>query len=208
MEIQLKFIFIQSVGKVRSAFQTSSTSTIIKVATIDKSLITRNKKIRYTSTLGHDDNQFRFFIQLHIADLVRSWLENFKCKHHLLNYSIKYWKLTTTVHQIPCIHQLQIISSVDGVDCYFKSRIRMAGFSKYDFHKLENLAIVAPSITRWSADQLTFIMCVGTTWPLSSYRGSFCNMTNNKTSQHYIGNNWSTKSLPELVVSYDLSSGP
>lgn len=112
MEIQLKFIFIQSVGKVRSAFQTSSTSTIVKVATIDKSLITRNKKIRYTSTLGHDDNQFRFFIQLHIADLVRSWLENFKCKHHLLNYSIKYWKLTTTVHQIPCIHQLQIISSV------------------------------------------------------------------------------------------------
>lgn len=73
MEIQLKFIFIQSVGKVRSAFQTSSTSTIVKVATIDKSLITRNKKIRYTSTLGHDDNQFRFFIQLHWSSKELTW---------------------------------------------------------------------------------------------------------------------------------------
>jgi len=32
------------------------------------------------------------------------------------------------------------------------------GFSKYSFHLLENRAICAPSITRWSADQLTFII--------------------------------------------------
>ena len=33
-----------------------------------------------------------------------------------------------------------------------------------DFHLFENLATVAPSTTRWSADQDTFIIETGFTW--------------------------------------------
>ena len=44
----------------------------------------------------------------------------------------------------------------------------LAGLSSSEIQALENRAIVAPSITRWSADQLTCIMLMGTTLPLSS----------------------------------------
>ena len=33
------------------------------------------------------------------------------------------------------------------MECYLKSTIIAAGFSRYDFHRLENLAMVAPSMT-------------------------------------------------------------
>ena len=44
----------------------------------------------------------------------------------------------------------------------------LAGLSSSEIQALEKRAIVAPSITRWSADQLTCIMLMGTTLPLSS----------------------------------------
>ena len=72
---------------------------------------------------------------------------------------------------------------------YFKSNNMLDGDSKYPFHILENLkvyinfwkkssdvstdlAMVAPSMHLWSADQLTFITGVGTTVILSLYRGT------------------------------------
>lgn len=61
------------------------------------------------------------------------------------------------------------------------------GFSKYDFHKLENRAIVAPSMMRWSADQLTHIICFLTTFPLSSKRGRvYKNIKNYSQYQYYL----------------------
>lgn len=39
----------------------------------------------------------------------------------------------------------------------------LAGFSRNSFHMLEKRHMVAPSMTRWSADQLTFMMWAGTT---------------------------------------------
>ena len=49
----------------------------------------------------------------------------------------------------------------------------VAGDSRLCFQWFENLAIVTPSITRWSALQLTCMMLTGTTLPLASKRGSF-----------------------------------
>ncbi len=57
---------------------------------------------------------------------------------------------------------------------YFRSRTMEAGFSRYDFHRLEKRHMVAPSMIRWSADQLTFMMCAFTTSPLWLNRGSTC----------------------------------
>ena len=42
---------------------------------------------------------------------------------------------------------------------YLRSSIIEAGFSRYDFHRFENLATVAPSMTLWSADHVTCMMC-------------------------------------------------
>ena len=53
--------------------------------------------------------------------------------------------------------------------------IKVVGFSKQDFQKFENLATVAPSITLWSADQLTCIMWASLRFPSLSYRGTICN---------------------------------
>ena len=39
---------------------------------------------------------------------------------------------------------------------YRNSANIVSGFSTNNFMRLEKLAMVAPSITRWSADQLTF----------------------------------------------------
>ncbi|TNN36611.1 hypothetical protein EYF80_053222 [Liparis tanakae] len=36
----------------------------------------------------------------------------------------------------------------------------LAGFSRYSLQRLENRLMVAPSMTRWSADQLTFMIQV------------------------------------------------
>ena len=56
--------------------------------------------------------------------------------------------------------------------CYHRMQRSISpGFSKYDFRKLENRAIVAPSMMRWSADQLTHIICFLITFPFSSKRG-------------------------------------
>lgn len=46
-------------------------------------------------------------------------------------------------------------------DYHRKSISIEAGFSRYDFQRFENLAMDAPSMTLWSADQLT-----PTTWAL------------------------------------------
>lgn len=68
-----------------------------------------------------------------------------------------------------------------GIKCYLKSISIDAGFSRYDFHRLENLAIVAPSITLWSADQLTLTTCALYTLSFSSNFGTSC-MRSYKTS--------------------------
>ena len=60
------------------------------------------------------------------------------------------------------------------MECYLKSTIIAAGFSRYDFHRLENLAMVAPSMTLWSADQLTLTMYALYTLSLSSNLGNSC----------------------------------
>jgi len=41
---------------------------------------------------------------------------------------------------------------------YLRSSTMRAGFSRYSFHRLEKRHMVAPSMMRWSADQLTFMM--------------------------------------------------
>lgn len=46
---------------------------------------------------------------------------------------------------------------------YFRSSTILAGFSRYSFHRLEKRHMVAPSMMRWSADQLTFMMWARTT---------------------------------------------
>lgn len=46
---------------------------------------------------------------------------------------------------------------------YLRSSTMLAGFSRKSFHMLEKRHMVAPSMTRWSADQLTFMMWAGTT---------------------------------------------
>ena len=48
------------------------------------------------------------------------------------------------------------------------------GFSMYFFHVFENRAIVAPSITLWSAVQLTHITWALTKFSNWSYRGTTC----------------------------------
>ena len=73
------------------------------------------------------------------------------------------------------------VTSCYDIKRYLKSISIEAGFSRYDFHRLENLAIVAPSITLWSADQLTFTMCALYTLSLSSNFGTSC-MRSDKTS--------------------------
>jgi len=55
---------------------------------------------------------------------------------------------------------------------YFRSSNMLAGDSRYPFHMLENLAMVAPSIHLWSADQDTFITCLGKICPLGEYLGT------------------------------------
>ena len=64
--------------------------------------------------------------------------------------------------------------------CYLRAVNIVAGASRKVFHRLEKRATVAPSITRWSADQLTSMMCVGATSPVSVYRGSFCMQGNGR----------------------------
>lgn len=54
---------------------------------------------------------------------------------------------------------------------YFRSRTMLAGFSRYSLHRLEKRHMVAPSMMRWSADQLTFMMWARTTWPSAPNRG-------------------------------------
>lgn len=46
---------------------------------------------------------------------------------------------------------------------YLRSSTMLAGFSRKSFHMLEKRHMVAPSMTRWSADQLTLMMWAGTT---------------------------------------------
>ena len=59
---------------------------------------------------------------------------------------------------------------------HFKSTIIEAGTSKKDFQRLENLATVAPSITLWSADQLTCMMWLFLRLPSSPNLGSTWNI--------------------------------
>lgn len=49
---------------------------------------------------------------------------------------------------------------------YFSLLIIVKGDSKYDFHELENLATVAPSTTRLSADHETLMTVRGATTAL------------------------------------------
>lgn len=76
------------------------------------------------------------------------------------------------------------VTSSYSIKCYLKSISIDAGFSRYDFHRLENLAIVAPSITLWSADQLMFTMCALYTLSFSSNFGTSC-VRSDKTSCKY-----------------------
>jgi hypothetical protein len=46
------------------------------------------------------------------------------------------------------------------------------GSARYDFHRLENWAMVTPSTTRWSAVQLASITVTGTTSMFLLYRGT------------------------------------
>lgn len=76
------------------------------------------------------------------------------------------------------------------------------GFSKYDFHRLENRAIVAPSMIRWSADQLTHIICLLITFPLSSKRGRvYKNIQNYSQYQynHILRHCYVLKSIFQLI---------
>lgn len=58
-----------------------------------------------------------------------------------------------------------------SVEPLYCSRKR-AGCSRYCFQTLEKLAMVTPSMTRWSADQLTLITYAFTTSSLSLKRGT------------------------------------
>ena len=82
--------------------------------------------------------------------------------------------------------------------CYLRAVNIVAGASRKVFHRLEKRATVAPSITRWSADQLTSMMCVGATSPVSVYRGSFCTQGDGRGRERR--REWERKGEREMAV--------
>ena len=85
--------------------------------------------------------------------------------------------LTTSKHTCDALQPRNILGDLgcSHLSSYLKSVSITAGFSRYDFHRFENLHMVAPSMTRWSADQLTYITCALYTLSFSSNLGRTCN---------------------------------
>ena len=72
------------------------------------------------------------------------------------------------------------------------------GFSMYFFHVFENRAIVAPSITLWSAVQLTHIIRALIKFSNWSYRGTICKR---RRGRQYFKQNFNTLTLTKIKVS-------
>lgn len=70
-----------------------------------------------------------------------------------------------------------------SLSVYLRSRTMLAGFSRYSLHRLEKRHMEAPSMIRWSADQLTFMMWALTTWPPASNRGRIWQANKNRTDE-------------------------
>ena len=120
-------------------------------------------------TLFHFESGFSTFglrrpeIKVGPQQAVRTWPQP------LVSQTCKPMCPTSRKRSLQCLGQQKSTSRI-----YFKSSIMAAGFSRKDFHTLENLATVAPSMTLWSADQLTCMMCAATTLPSLSNLGNFC----------------------------------